>query len=170
MSTRTAATLFIAVLLVPIACSQPAAEQTEAQASGEVQFISEDELQEAVSVDDSEQASPLMAEVLGDHGHYRYLVVRRQESGEPEVHASWADVTVVREGSGTLVYGGRVEGGQETEPGEVRGGRIVDGQEQRLAAGDVVLLPARVPHQIQLNDGESIVYTVVKVEQPEDAE
>lgn len=145
MSTRSAAVLFTAALLIPIACSQPAAEQTEAQASGEPQFISGDELQEAVSVDASEQAPPLIAETLSDHGHYRYLVVRRQESGEPEVHASWVDVTVVREGSGTLVYGGRVEGGEETEPGEVRGGRIVDGQEQRLAAGNVAVLPAHVP-------------------------
>ena len=166
MSTQTVIALLIFVFLIPLACNQPAAEQREPASSGEAQFISGDRLHEAVLLDSTERATALTAEVLSNQGHYKYVVVRRQESGEPEVHANWADVTVVREGRGTLVYGGQVEGGQETDPGEVRGGNIVNGQQQQLAAGDVVVIPARVPHQIQLSNGESIVYSLVKVERP----
>lgn len=170
MSRQPACALVLALLLIPAACQQLAAEQAKGEIRAAPEFISAAELEAAVSVEASEEAPALMAETLSDQGHYRYLVVRREETGEPEVHADWTDVAVVREGSGTLIYGGRVEGGEETDPGEMRGGRIVEGQERRLAAGDVAMLPAQMPHQVRLGDEESIVYTIVKIKEPDAAQ
>jgi hypothetical protein len=72
-------------------------------------------------------------------------------------------VILVREGTATLLHGGSVEGGRETEPGERRGGRIGGETPQVLAPGDVALVPAGTPHQVLVPPGRAVTYLVVKV-------
>ena len=107
--------------------------------------------------------------LLGDRGGYKYMVIRRDRTGEVEVHARWDDVIIVQEGAGTLVYGGNHE--IETGPGpyllgedsgELRGGTITGGTIQPLHAGDLVIVPAGIPHQVRLDPDGSITYLVVK--------
>ena len=102
------------------------------------------------------------SEQLDNHGNFTSMVARRTENGEPEVHAHWNDIFVAQEGEATLIHGGKVEGGHETTPGEVRGGKIVGGKTQKLAAGDMVIIPAGMPHQT--NPSGSFTYMVIKVE------
>ncbi|HEU0015720.1 MAG TPA: hypothetical protein VFQ45_18730 [Longimicrobium sp.] len=106
---------------------------------------------------------PLSGRVLGNRGPYTYLVLRRTGDGQAEVHADWDDVMVVREGAATLLYGGEVRGGAEQEAGEHRGGEIVGGTRQPLAAGDMMVIPAGVPHQVLVPEGGAITYAVIKV-------
>ena len=104
----------------------------------------------------------LAASVLGDRGGYQYIIVRRDETGEVEVHERWDDIFVIQEGGGIVIYGGRHEGGRATAPGEVRGGEITGGTSRRVSAGDVMVIPAGLPHQVTVDEGGSITYFVVK--------
>jgi quercetin dioxygenase-like cupin family protein len=43
---------------------------------------------------------------------------------------------------------------------------IKGGTEKKLAAGDVVTIPAKVAHQLKLDPGKEFTYFVVKIAQP----
>jgi len=90
------------------------------------------------------------------------ILLRRTKPGKAEVHAMQADVWYVIDGGCTLVTGGSVMGGAQTEPGEIRGSGIQGGEEHRLAKGDFIRVPAGVPHWIKKISGNEIVYIVVK--------
>lgn len=66
--------------------------------------------------------------------------------GKPAVHPDEAEYALVVEGAGTLVSGGTMTDAKPTQPGLVEGGRIEGGTTRRLAAGDVLLIPAGMPH------------------------
>jgi mannose-6-phosphate isomerase-like protein (cupin superfamily) len=93
------------------------------------------------------------------------LFVRRDASGVVERHARQNDVMIARTGTVTMLLGGTIEGGAETSPGEWRGGRIIGGHSQRFDAGDMLWIPAGVPHQMILPKGSSFTYAVVKTGQ-----
>jgi len=48
-------------------------------------------------------------------------------------------------------------------PHEKRNGTIQGGTRQKLSAGDIVRIPARVPHQLLLEGAHEFTYFVVKV-------
>ena len=91
------------------------------------------------------------------------LVVRRDASGEVERHASMSDIMVGRSGTVTVVVGGSIEGGREASPGEWRGGRIVGGMSRTFKAGDMLWIPAGIPHQMIVPRGRSFSYIAIKV-------
>lgn len=66
--------------------------------------------------------------------------------GKPAVHPDEAEYALVIEGSGTLVSGGTMTEAKESRPGLVEGSRIDGGTARRLGPGDVILVPAGVPH------------------------
>jgi mannose-6-phosphate isomerase-like protein (cupin superfamily) len=101
--------------------------------------------------------------VLGDEGNHRYLTVHREATGEAEYHGTEGDVMVIQSGEGTLVYGGKMVNARTTAPNEQRGPSIEGGTEQRIAAGDVIAIPAKMPHQVTLAPGKTINYMVVKI-------
>ena len=102
---------------------------------------------------------------LGATGNYSFMVAHREGSGEAEWHETQADVFFVQTGEGTLVYGGKMESPRTTQPHEQRGPAISGGMEKKIAAGDVVTIPAKMPHQLKLDAGKQITYFVVKVTQ-----
>lgn len=108
--------------------------------------------------------SMLASEQLANRGNHSAMVIRRDESGEPEVHVNWADVHIGQDGEATIVYGGKVEGGRETGPGEIRGGKIVGGTTLKLGPGDVALIPAGMPHQTTVEKGKSVTVLIFKIE------
>jgi len=63
-----------------------------------------------------------------------------------EVHVKEADLFFVIDGNATQVLGGTVVGGKETGPGQIRGSKIEGGQTYHLTKGDVMWVPAGVPH------------------------
>jgi quercetin dioxygenase-like cupin family protein len=52
-----------------------------------------------------------------------------------------------------------------TAPGEIKGSSVQGGSPEQLKEGDVVHIPAGVPHQLLLPDGGSFVYFVIKVKE-----
>jgi uncharacterized RmlC-like cupin family protein len=61
------------------------------------------------------------------------------------------------------LVGGTLVGGETTAPHEKRNGTIEGGIRQKLAPGDVVRIPPRVPHQVLLDSGKEFTYLVVKI-------
>jgi mannose-6-phosphate isomerase-like protein (cupin superfamily) len=92
------------------------------------------------------------------------LVARRDKTGEVEVHARMADQFVVQAGKATAIVGGTLKGDRETAPGERRGGEITGGTRYDLAPGDVLWIPAGLPHQVVVPAGGSFTYVVAKFE------
>jgi uncharacterized RmlC-like cupin family protein len=106
---------------------------------------------------------PTTARTVRAHDALRYVQARRAASGVPEVHDAWVDVTFVQAGRGSALTGGRVVGARVTSPGEHRGGRIEGGATQPLGPGDLLVIPAGVPHQYLLASGDTLRYLTVKV-------
>jgi len=71
-------------------------------------------------------------------------------------------VITVMAGEGTLIVGGTVVGGHSTAPGETRGTSITGGTMHQMEPGDVIHIPAKVPHQMMVPKYLSI--QVLKVE------
>ena len=91
------------------------------------------------------------------------MVAHREGSGIPEWHEKQADVIFISAGQITMVYGGTLAGAKTTAPGEMRGGSIQGGTEAKLGPGDVLHIPAKVPHQMMLAPGVQVTYFVTKV-------
>jgi mannose-6-phosphate isomerase-like protein (cupin superfamily) len=94
-----------------------------------------------------------------------FMMVHREGDGEVELHQTQADVMIVQTGSGTLKFGGTVNNPRDTAPNEVRGPSMSGGEERKLSAGDVVHVPAKVPHQVLVPSGHEITYAVVKIDE-----
>src|SRR5437773_11821556 len=94
------------------------------------------------------------------------MVAHVEGDGQAELHERQADLFVVGSGEATLVFGGEVVSPKKTEPNEVRGPSIKGGERRALAAGDVVHIPAKIPHQLLLPAGKEFTYFVMKVDTP----
>ncbi|MEO7145045.1 MAG: cupin domain-containing protein [Bryobacteraceae bacterium] len=93
-------------------------------------------------------------------------VSHRDKNGVAELHENQTDIMVVESGEATLVAGGEVVDPKNDGHGEVRGPSIKNGVKKNLSAGDVVHIPAGMPHQFFLAPGQQITYFVVKVNKP----
>ncbi len=91
-------------------------------------------------------------------------VSHREKSGIPELHEKQTDIIVVQSGEAVLLLGGEIVDPRTEAPGEIRGGSIKDGVRKAVSAGDVVHIPAKMPHQFFLDAGKQITYFVVKVD------
>jgi mannose-6-phosphate isomerase-like protein (cupin superfamily) len=142
-----------------------AAPGASAQSADSAAVISASTVRASIAVPADSAPRALYVGLLADRGTHTVLALGRTADGEAEVHAEWDDVMVVQEGAATLLSGGEVIGARVSAPGELRGGRIDGGARRELAAGDLVVVPAGVPHQLLVPPGGSIVYLVVKVRQ-----
>ena len=93
---------------------------------------------------------------------YKVQAGRRVTAGNVEVHASDTDIFYVTEGEATIVTGGKPVDAKPTGPGEVRAEKITGGVARHLAKGDVIVIPAGVPHWFTEVSG-TFLYLVVKV-------
>ena len=92
-----------------------------------------------------------------------FLLVHREADGQVEWHETQVDVFFLQSGSATLVAGGTLLNGETVAPHEKRNGTIQGGTRRKLSAGDVVRIPARVPHQVVLDGAHEFTYFVIKV-------
>jgi len=108
-------------------------------------------------------AQKVASEVIATEGNRKFMVAHREGSGVAEWHEKEADVMFISAGAITMVYGGTIVDEKTTAPGEKRGPSIKGGTEAKLAAGDVLHIPAKVPHQMILAPGAQVTYFVTKV-------
>jgi uncharacterized protein GlcG (DUF336 family)/quercetin dioxygenase-like cupin family protein len=99
--------------------------------------------------------------VLFDHSD-KYMVhaSRRTQAGGVEIHNEDADIVYVLDGTATLVTGGKPLDAKTVAPGEIRGSGIEGGDTRELKKGDVVIVPAGVPHWFQQVSNPFLYYVV----------
>lgn len=97
-------------------------------------------------------------------GHW-LLLMARTRTGESEVHEFWTDEILVRSGSLDLVVGGTLTGKRSFNNlhGEFHGSGLDGGTVYKLAAGDVIRVPAGVPHWMKITSTEPAVFLITKV-------
>jgi mannose-6-phosphate isomerase-like protein (cupin superfamily) len=91
-----------------------------------------------------------------------FELVRRKVSGKPEVHARWDDLMIIRSGTGAIITGDSLVGSTYRAPGERVGGNFGKRYEIALHAGDVIRIPAAVPHQVIVSANEPLEYLLIK--------
>jgi len=100
-----------------------------------------------------------------DGGQYRVQASRRVKPGGVEIHEKETDIFYVVDGKATLVTGGTAVEPRTTRPGQIAAKDITGGESREIKKGDVVVIPAGVPHWFKGVDG-FVNYLVVKVIKP----
>ena len=94
---------------------------------------------------------------------FNTVVVHREGSAGSEVHQHLADFDIIRHGEGA--HGSRRQGRRRKGygSGEVRGASIEGGTRQHVSAGDLLYIPANMPHQFLAEPGKNFDVMVLKV-------
>jgi len=118
------------------------------------------------------QTRAMLAEMKPDQGFMWRPLVRDGERvaaieiwkkpGRPAVHPAEAEYAIVLEGAGTLVSGGTLADPATRNPSLVEGSRIEGGTTRTLGPGDVILVPAGVPHWFGIT-GERLILLGIKL-------
>lgn len=126
------------------------AAQFEQAQTARVQFVPRQTVDEAFLKD---------ANIASGSG-YRVNASRRDGPGQVEVHLSDSDIFYVTEGTATLVTGGEVLEPRQISGAEIRGTALRNGEERRIARGDVITIPPGVPHWFKSVDAPFTYYVV----------
>lgn len=88
-------------------------------------------------------------------------------------HDQVTEVYTIIEGSGTMVTGGKMSNPERIKPDDptvkvlvgpsMRGGALENGESRKVGPGDMIIVPAGVPHWFSSIDG-AIRYSVVRVD------
>jgi hypothetical protein len=144
MNRRTTLVLVAALLVVPAFAADPSGFALWKSA----ELKQRDEaLSKKVGPDHSAR------ETLADYSDHRFRMLYRDADGFPEQHDNVIDVVIVQSGEGTLVVGGKMinpEGGGGA--GEYLGTSIEGGERHPLGPGDIVHIPAKIPHSFLCAD------------------
>jgi len=110
---------------------------------------------------DEVKASFAKGSVLFDHSD-KYMVhaSRREQPGMAEIHTKDADIVYVLEGTATVVTNGTAVNVKPIATDEFRGERIEGGDARQLAKGDVMIIPAGVPHWFKEVSNPFLYYVV----------
>ena len=123
-----------------------------AESSAGVTFVGHDKVAAALAKGGQLVAAPDL-KVSGSH---------RDKGGQVEVHDKETDIMYVVDGEATLVTGGTVAGLKRTKPDQSIGDSVKGGEAHHLTKGDVIVVPAGVPHWFK-EVPHSVSYYVVKV-------
>lgn len=101
---------------------------------------------------------------LGAYGNHLIGISHREGDGSAELHETQTDIMIVDTGAATLIVGGTMVAPKTVKPHEVRGSSIEGGATKQLGPGDIVHIPAAIPHQLKIKSGTKFTYTVIKVD------
>jgi len=85
---------------------------------------------------------------IADGPDFLLSFAMRNKPGKVEQHADWNDEIIIQEGDVLLNYGGISVNAKPAGPGEIRGDSINGGKSVLMHPGDVVTIPAGMPHQM----------------------
>ena len=146
----------VAVVAVPVYLSSqtPAPAQPRTPVSSAV-YVDHDKVAAALA-----KGGPLVtaSDVLVSGSH-------RDKPGQVEVHDKEMDVLYITDGTATFVTGGKIVGAKQSRPDQWLGTDITGGTTHKLVKGDVVVVPAGMPHWFKEVPGP-LSYYVVKVVKP----
>src|SRR6478672_141151 len=150
-------------LVVTIVAVAAFAAQSQSGASGVHVWKAADITAKGKALSQKLDAQKVASEVIATEGNRKFMVAHREGSGQAEWHEKEADVMFISAGNITMIYGGTIVDEKTTTAGERRGSSIKGGTEAKLGAGDVLHIPAKVPHQMILAPGAQVTYFVTKV-------
>lgn len=102
-------------------------------------------------------------ETLADYGDHRFRLLYRDADGVPEQHDRIVDVVFVQSGEGALLVGGTMVNPKAgASAGEYLGTGITGAERRALGPGDIVHIPAGIPHSFLVPAGKHITYVLVK--------
>lgn len=146
---------------IPAASAQTTGPATAANPSG---FAS--------GADVQAQMRAMLAEMKPDQGFMWRPLVRDgatvaaieiwKKPGRPALHPAEAEYAIVLEGAGTLVSGGTLADAKTSNATLVEGSRIEGGTTRTLGPGDVILIPAGVPHWFGIT-GDRLILLGIKL-------
>src|SRR5262249_43940084 len=91
--------------------------------------------------------------------HYQSNIVRRTKAQGGGAHEGWTEIHHILQGSGTFVTGGTIPPGRGAEGSTTQGGA-----RPPASGGDVVLIPAGLPHWYKTVDAGGITYVETRFE------
>jgi mannose-6-phosphate isomerase-like protein (cupin superfamily) len=150
--------LAIAVLTISTA--------VRAQSRAEV-FSGKDVASQLETLMQSAKTSGSGGTTLGDYNSHAIKLSVRTASGGAEVHAYQDDIFVVVQGKATLITGGNLVNAKSRNDGETTGDSIQDGMSQTIIKGDIVHVPAGMPHQLIVAPTDGYSAIVIKVKEAE---
>lgn len=101
---------------------------------------------------------------LANYDNHLLGISHREKDGLAELHETQTDILIVQEGKGTLIVGGTMVDRKEVKPHEFRGSSIQGGEAKQIGPGDILHIPANVPHQLKIATGTKFTYLVIKVD------
>ena len=93
-------------------------------------------------------------------GNYAINTSRRDSPGVVELHEKDSDIFYVIRGSATFITGGTLLDGKKVAENEIRGRQLKGGASRTLVAGDVIVVPAGIPHWFKEVQAPFLYYTV----------
>lgn len=156
MKSFAALTLLYAMIGLSVLTAQTTASASASDRSGEVMYFQHDDV----------AASFQKGAFIAQGTNYKVMTAKRDAPGEVEVHTKFTDVIYVVAGDATIIVGGQMVGGKSMDTDEPRGASIQGGQVRHLSAGDVIIIPAGIPHWINTVD-PPFHYFVVKIGPPQ---
>jgi mannose-6-phosphate isomerase-like protein (cupin superfamily) len=159
-----AITIGATLLVLAVSSGAASAQVSGAQAADPSGFAS--------GADVQVQLRQMLAEMKSDQGFMWRPLVRDgatvaaieiwKKPGRPAVHPAEAEYAIVLEGAGTLISGGAMADSKARNASLVEGSRIEGGTTRPLGPGDVILIPAGVPHWFGIT-GDRLVLLGIKL-------
>ena len=150
------------------ACQQSAIPQAGAAANSQIQapgFLywskldlaqRNDQLGKTIRPDGSSRET--LADYTTPARSHRFRFIRRDSDGLPEQHDNIEDYVYIQSGAGTILVGGEMLG----RNGDL-GTEIIGGTRYAVGAGDVLRIPAGIPHAYLVGDEDHITYVLVRL-------
>src|SRR5947199_10281421 len=143
-----------AILLSVAACVYAADAKVDIYTSKELKGVAEKI---------SKKGGSFGSEELNRWGNHYTMLAHREQTGSSEVHQHEADIFVVEEGEASILTGGTLVNSKTEKAGELRGSSIAGGERHTLSTGDIIHIPAGVPHQLLVDKGKPFTYFVIRV-------
>lgn len=115
---------------------------------------------------DRKGEAPMVAEPILLLPPYRAQLEYRPAIAPAASHDKDAELFVVLQGSGNIVTGGKLVDEKRVNANNSSGSSIAGGNSQAVGVGDMLIVPANVPHQVIPGGGAPIVVMTMHVPQP----
>ena len=110
--------------------------------------------------------APLVAEPILLLAPYRAQLEYRPRTAPAALHEKDAELMVVLQGVGNIVTGGKLVEEKRVNANNLSGSSIAGGNSQAVVVGDMLIVPANIPHQVIPTGGAPIVLMTLHVPHP----
>jgi mannose-6-phosphate isomerase-like protein (cupin superfamily) len=153
---------FLAATLVSSASAQQAAAPAPTTFMNDKQIMGLIDKAKA----DRKGDAPLVAEPILLLAPYKAQLEYRPATAPAALHEKDAELMVVLQGTGNIVTGGKLVDEKRVNAANLSGASIADGNSQTVVKGDMLIVPANVPHQVIPSGNAPIVLMTMHVPYP----